>query len=181
MKCLKTINPNPDLSFHLTFIFFAIFIMAFKLYLQNLSSLVHLSSLIKIPHFPLTSNQHFILLHAIMHHITKLLNISLDKYLLSVHMIASMTILALATVYIIWFRFSWSRNINKCLMSEFALKHLRVSKKHYEGIRFFVMLRACVSKYLATFRDIPSVPSKESDPILEDGNDGVSRNISSRI
>jgi len=36
-----------------------------------------------------------------MHCIIKLLNISLDKNLLYVHIIASMTMLALATVYLI--------------------------------------------------------------------------------
>jgi hypothetical protein len=100
-KCLKTINPNPDFNLILAFIFFTIFIMVFKLHLQNFSSLVHLSALLKTPHFPPTSNQHFIPLHAIMHRITKLLNISLDKHLLSFHIIVSMTISVLATVYII--------------------------------------------------------------------------------
>jgi hypothetical protein len=64
-----------------------------------------------------------------MHIIKKLLNISLDKHLLSVHIVASMTILALATVHLILALVLFASKYKcVCLMSEFALKYLRLTK-----------------------------------------------------
>jgi hypothetical protein len=48
-----------------------------------------------------TANRHFTLLHTIMHNITKLLNALLDKHLLSLHIITSMTVSSRAKEHLI--------------------------------------------------------------------------------
>ena len=77
-----------------------------------------------MPHFPLTANQHFTLLHTIMHNTKKLLNTSLDEHLLSLHIIASMTVLSRANVYLILAPVLFVKQSKICIVRQNLLRNV---------------------------------------------------------